>query len=192
MVGSGGWAGAGAPSKEYSERFILCLRDVMASLGGLTGSTCGAVDFLESDFEGPSFDPRKLSKRGLSGPMSVVTDGFLVLGVFFGFVSLPALFAVEFNLSLPCTFPDGTRTSAPLTIAARTSSESLCSFSRLAADANPACAPAGTCCALDPLFNGCARDRTKALGERSCEEERVVEVVLTLRRRLSGVIEGAW
>lgn len=171
---------------------MLGLRDAVPSLGDLTRSTCEVLDSLPSDFEGPSFSSRKLSKRGLSGPLSAVKGGFLDLGVFFGFVSLPALFAAESDPRLACTLSGGASISVPLICAARASSASLCSFNKLAAEANPACAPAGTCCALEPLFNGCARGRTKALGDKSCEEDRVIEVVLTLRRRLSGVIEGGW
>lgn len=171
---------------------MLGLRDAMASPGDLTGSTCEVLDSLAGNLEDPSSDARKLSKRGLSGPVSVVTDGFLVLDVFFGFVSLPALFGAESEPLFPCALSGGATTSVPLTCPARASSASLCSFKRLAAEANPSCAPTGTCCALEPLFSGCARGRTKALGDRSCEEERVIELVLTLRRKLSGVIEGAW
>jgi hypothetical protein len=192
LVGGDGWAGAMSPLNEYSKIFMLGLRDVMASPGGLTLLTREVPESLACDFEGPFLDSRKLSKRGLSGPSSVFKDDFPDLGVFFGLVSLPALLGATLDPLLACALAGGAGLPVTLPFSTRASSASLCSFNKVAAEANPACAPVGTCCALEPLFSGCVRGRKKALGDRSCGEERVIEVVLTLRRRLSGVMEGGW
>lgn len=60
-----------------------------------------------------------------------------------------------------------------------------------AAEANPAFAPAGTCCALEPLFNNGARGRTKLLGDTSSGEDGIAGLVSSVRDIRSGVIEGA-
>ena len=134
-----------------------------------------------------AFDSMKLSNFGLSEPLLAVAVIFLGIGAFFGLASLPAAFFSE--MCAPPSIPPAERVSSSTALLA--CSSIACTFHILAAEAKPACAPAGTCCAFDPLFNSCARGRVKALGERSWGDDREVEAVFPLGRALSGVIEGA-
>lgn len=133
------------------------------------------------------FDSMKLSNFGLSEPLLAVAAVFRGLGVFFGLASFPVGFVSE--MCFPTSFSPAVRVSsstAPLACPLI-----ACTFQMLAAEAKPACAPTGTCCAFDPLLKSCARGRVKALGESSWGDDRVVEAVFPLGQALSGVIEGA-
>ena len=163
---------------------ILGLREVAATRGGfsLFASEGPGAETWAGMATVFAFDSMKLSNFGLSDPLFAFDVDFLGLVVFFGFVSLPA--ALFSETRSPSSFARVSSSTLPLAC-----SSSACTFHMLAA-AKPAYAPAGTCCAFDPLFNSCGRGRVKALGERSWGDDRVVEAVFPLGRALSGVIEG--